>query len=250
MLRMIALSCVLWLPMTAFAQDLAQDPVKETAAQKLASLNKEYSEANRKYREELAKIKDRKERYAFMGKKNPVNQFAQKFLALAEESPKDPAVFKALLFVLRSRSYPAMQKALKILSAHHVRHKDIKDTFWSASRIVGSADFFRKVMKDNKERETVGAATFMLASFLVRSRKKEELAEAEALYKTINENYADVFFGRGKLGTQAKNALFKLTNLKIGSVAPDIEGEDVDGKKFKLSDYRGKIVVLDFWGDW
>jgi cytochrome oxidase Cu insertion factor (SCO1/SenC/PrrC family) len=38
--------------------------------------------------------------------------------------------------------------------------------------------------------------------------------------------------------------------LAIGSVAPEIEGEDVDGQPFKLSDYRGKVVVLDFWGDW
>ena len=35
-----------------------------------------------------------------------------------------------------------------------------------------------------------------------------------------------------------------------GKTAPDIEGEDIDGKKFKLSDYRGKVVVLDFWGNW
>ncbi len=32
--------------------------------------------------------------------------------------------------------------------------------------------------------------------------------------------------------------------------APDIEGQDVDGQKFKLSDYRGKVVLIDFWGDW
>ena len=38
--------------------------------------------------------------------------------------------------------------------------------------------------------------------------------------------------------------------LAIGKVAPDIAGEDLDGKTFKLSDYRGKVVVLDFWGDW
>lgn len=36
----------------------------------------------------------------------------------------------------------------------------------------------------------------------------------------------------------------------VGQTAPDIDGEDLDGVKFKLSDYRGKVVVLDFWGDW
>lgn len=36
----------------------------------------------------------------------------------------------------------------------------------------------------------------------------------------------------------------------IGQMAPEISGEDVDGKEFKLSDYRGKVVVLDFWGFW
>jgi cytochrome oxidase Cu insertion factor (SCO1/SenC/PrrC family) len=36
----------------------------------------------------------------------------------------------------------------------------------------------------------------------------------------------------------------------VGQPAPDIEGEDIDGQPFKLSDYRGKVVVLDFWGNW
>jgi hypothetical protein len=37
---------------------------------------------------------------------------------------------------------------------------------------------------------------------------------------------------------------------RIGQVAPEIQGTDADGKEFKLSDYRGKVVVLDFWGGW
>jgi len=36
----------------------------------------------------------------------------------------------------------------------------------------------------------------------------------------------------------------------VGNVAPDIDGIDLDGEAFKLSDYRGKVVMLDFWGDW
>ena len=39
-------------------------------------------------------------------------------------------------------------------------------------------------------------------------------------------------------------------NLVIGKTAPEIVGEDLDGKHFKLSDYRGKVVLLDFWGNW
>ena len=38
--------------------------------------------------------------------------------------------------------------------------------------------------------------------------------------------------------------------LEVGNLAPEIEGEDVDGKKFKLTDYRGKVVLLDFWATW
>jgi len=40
------------------------------------------------------------------------------------------------------------------------------------------------------------------------------------------------------------------SDLEPGKLAPDIEGEDIDGQKFKLSEYRGKVVLLDFWGHW
>lgn len=244
--RIMALSLVLLFPMTAFAQE----PAPKTAEQKLAILNKEFSKANSDFRAELAKLKDRRERSLFMRQKNPSAQFAPKFLALAEESPKDPAAFKALLWVLRSRSYGMKQKALKQLGAHHAGNKDIKQTFWSVSRIRGGSDFFRKVIKEHKDTDTIGAATYLLGTSLSRSQSKDELKEAEALLKSVKEKYADVMFGRGKLGAQVDSALFKLTKLGIGCVAPDIEGEDGDGVKFKLSDYRGKVVVLDFWGDW
>ncbi len=38
--------------------------------------------------------------------------------------------------------------------------------------------------------------------------------------------------------------------VSIGQPAPEITGKDLDGTAFKLSDYRGKVVMLDFWGDW
>ena len=37
---------------------------------------------------------------------------------------------------------------------------------------------------------------------------------------------------------------------EVGKPAPEIKGQDINGKKFKLSDYRGKVVVLAFWAHW
>lgn len=38
--------------------------------------------------------------------------------------------------------------------------------------------------------------------------------------------------------------------VKIGDVAPDIVAESPDGKIKKLSDLKGKVVLLDFWASW
>ena len=32
--------------------------------------------------------------------------------------------------------------------------------------------------------------------------------------------------------------------------APEIEGTDLNGEPLRLSEFRGKVVVLDFWADW
>ena len=72
-----------------------------------------------------------------------------------------------------------------------------------------------------------------------------------AFLESVVADYAEVPhpYG-GTLGSQADGYLFSLRNLQVGMVAPDIEGDDLDGVAFKLSDYRGKVVVLDFWGHW
>ena len=36
----------------------------------------------------------------------------------------------------------------------------------------------------------------------------------------------------------------------VGQLALEISGVDLDGAPMRLSDYRGKVVVLDFWGHW
>ncbi|MEE9393542.1 MAG: hypothetical protein V3W41_13660 [Planctomycetota bacterium] len=48
----------------------------------------------------------------------------------------------------------------------------------------------------------------------------------------------------------AKRVIFEAENLQVGMAAPSTEGEDIDGVPFKLADYDGQVVMLDFWGFW
>lgn len=36
----------------------------------------------------------------------------------------------------------------------------------------------------------------------------------------------------------------------IGKPAPDIDAKDVDGETIRLADFKGKVVVVDFWATW
>jgi len=59
--------------------------------------------------------------------------------------------------------------------------------------------------------------------------------------------------GNATIGLKATHELKRLDNLpnlKVGGIAPDIDGNDLEGKRLKLSDYRGKVVVVIFWGSW
>ena len=66
---------------------------------------------------------------------------------------------------------------------------------------------------------------------------------AEGVLEQVAENNPRLAEGVGGLR-------FALEHLTVGRTAMGIEGGDPDGRKFELSDYRGRVVVLDFWGDW
>jgi RNA polymerase sigma factor (sigma-70 family) len=52
------------------------------------------------------------------------------------------------------------------------------------------------------------------------------------------------------LAQVAEGHLDEMHNLTEGKPAPEIDGKDIDGKPLKLVDYRGKVIVLVFWGSW
>ena len=125
-------------------------------------------------------------------------------------------------------------------------------------RLRSSAALARKIQKAD------GNATAKweenLGREVVADLKKADSAdlekEAEDLFArvTMDKAHAQLTIPFGgdsiTLGELAGRELFQMRYLQPGQAAPDIVGEDIDGKPMKLSDFRGKVILLDFWATW
>ncbi len=52
------------------------------------------------------------------------------------------------------------------------------------------------------------------------------------------------------LGVNELMTSLGVTSLAEGKIAPGFTLKDLDGKKVSLSDYRGKLIFLNFWATW
>jgi peroxiredoxin len=69
--------------------------------------------------------------------------------------------------------------------------------------------------------------------------------EIEPIFNAINKKHRDT--RDGKAFAQRINAE---KNIKVGNTAPDFTQNDPNDRPVKLSDFRGKYVLLDFWASW
>lgn len=93
----------------------------------------------------------------------------------------------------------------------------------------------------SKEATVQAAALYALAEVT----KDGDAKAAVPLYQKLVAQYPTSRYAK-----LAKGAIFEAENLQVGMVAPEVKGTDHEGRPFLLSDYRGKVVVLDFWGFW
>ncbi|MFN9755179.1 MAG: TlpA family protein disulfide reductase [Planctomycetota bacterium] len=103
-----------------------------------------------------------------------------------------------------------------------------------------------KVEAKNGDGMASAWAKYWRAILLQRGKPTDEQkAEAEGLLAAAEKLAAGT-----ELADRIAAPRFQKERLQVGMAIPDIRGEDMDGVPFALSDYRGKVVVLDFWGFW
>lgn len=212
-------------------------------------------------------------------------EMGARFLDLATRHPEDPVAVDALVWVLtKLRSRPEASRALELLSKDHLQNKSLGKACKQVARTpaLAAETLLRSALEKSPHQAVRSQACQHLAllldqqSSVVDQLKKEpELADQvlqyygedygkhlksldpkqlekkrEQDFELMLKSFAEVETPDGTLGEIATKALFRIRNLTIGRIAPEIEGQDIFGKSFKLSESKGKVVVLSFWGHW
>jgi hypothetical protein len=230
----------------------AQETRPESAPAPIAPLREEYEVLRRKFQDAVGNLPDtRPEDSEAFDKllaafREQSAGIATKLLSIAESRPKDPAAVEAIQLALQTGiDDRKLASAVRVLGEHATSDL-IADVIPALEGYAGKDinALLEKVIAHNPRRDVKGLAVFHLA---MRTRPR---AAHEKLLERLIAEFADVEVGEDTLGGLAERRLFALRNLQVGMKAPDIAGKDMDGVDFKLSDYRGKVVVLDFWGFW
>lgn len=250
----------------------------------------EYEELIAEFRSDMEmarRIGREKTHEDYLAARPKYEDYFPRFLDLAARGGEHKSAAKCLIWIIENRiRTPHRTAALEMIIAEHAEKRLIQRTFKHIVNDLSqlSAEVLAAIKDENEDELVRGRAHFVYAQNLLnkiemtsffRTLSKEDYEqqktrftpgavealeemdhtaarlEAERALQTVLKSYNKITYTKaGRLGPQAKQLLFELQQLGIGKVAPEIAGEDIDGVPFKLSDYRGKVVVLDFWGDW
>jgi thiol-disulfide isomerase/thioredoxin/Tfp pilus assembly protein PilF len=231
-----------------------------TPAERYKAVVKEFEHAKHERYLTAIGAKTEQEREELQKRPFEYGYFAEKMDRIARDVPGDPAALAPLVWVAVYTRGPMADRAIEAILQNHVRDPGIGSLAVQIGYIAppGGDAILRAALAKNPNREARGHACLALAQKLKleaeHAGSKEQATrldnEAATLFERVVKEFSDIQSEHGPLGQIAKNGLFELQHLTVGKEAPEISGEDNEGRTMKLSDFRGKVVVLDFWGEW
>ena len=190
-----------------------------------------------------------------LGYKEAYLAFKPKFEAFAKEHAGTEEGLSAKLWLLKNTWWHREEKTMEAkaaaladeIIAEYPKSKQlakVPDFFYDFSA-ADRTRIFSKILEISPHPEAKGSALLRLA---LGAKGEERTGMLERLKK----EFADVPYRFGNFGELADAHLsrYDAVALAVGVSAPEIVGRDADGKPMKLSDFKGRVVVLDFFGDW
>jgi len=125
---------------------------------------------------------------------------------------------------------PAQQNTAEFQNALQAKHKELQIEQKATLKlfILGNPDSYLS----------------LLALYSVAGPSPDP-SEVDPLYDALSQNLKNT-----ETAKVFKKSLDALRNTAIGVIAPDFSQNDINGVPVKLSSFRGKYVLLDFWASW
>jgi hypothetical protein len=212
-------------------------------------------------------------------------ELADKFFDFAVKHANDPEAVDALAWIAtRLRYRPKAARAIGLLQSDHLQSRRLGKVMGPVSQgltpvaeqllqaaleksphadvqaqacfhLVALLDGQMRLAKDLQQQPALQkrAAQYYgkeMTDHLVSLDANKVNSRKELLCETMLKSFAKESTPDGTMGQFAKRALFAMRHLSVGKPAPEIMGDDVNGRSFKLSDFRGKVVMISFWGHW
>lgn len=231
-----------------------QAPEQEPVAAKSAfeQLEAEYDEAYNAWVTKVMAMSDEERMAGFPDP--PAGEYFPRFRALA-----DGGDVGALAWILDNIWYAGMgpeemakmrKKVLAQLAEHPSNPAAVEAVAGSLmydweTPVAEAVALLEKMIAQVKDHDALGTAYFALSQVLKRDGKPESTKRAVKVLGKLAKEYGDTFYGKF-----AEGLIYEAENLQVGMLAPDFVGKDAHGEEVKLSDYRGKVTFLVFWGFW
>jgi hypothetical protein len=235
----------------------ATQEAREPVAKRLTALIDRYNKQNSDAYELYTKATTEEARAAAI-QSMPGKEYLPEFRALAVEAKGTDTAVQAWLWVVRiGVETQEAREILALLLAEHIQSHAMSELCgelrYGAEKFgqEPTVDALRALVADSPHEKVRASALFTLGTVLLASKHAESKAEGRDCLEAVMAEYGELAYGGNS--TYAKAAagfLYELDHLQIGMAAPDFATVDENGAPWKLSDYRGKVVVVDFWGFW
>ena len=114
---------------------------------------------------------------------------------------------------------------------------------------------FDTLLAEHKDEKTDDVANILFMKAMLYAQVLDDDTKAAADLQKLKTDFPDTAPGKqadAVLASMAKQAAAKQLQSKLveGAVFPDFQETDLDGKPLSLSNYKGKLVLVDFWATW
>ena len=190
-------------------------------------------------------------------------------LTIANANPVDDLGFMALRFAyyelrnidqaVRSNYEDAV---FELLETHYIHDLRLDRLLLGLIRFGGDrgVDLVDEVVARSNQRQLRGRGAYWSASERLKdvddlgksaSERAQIRAEVMHMAELVVSEYGDVTVFRGQPGGDAiQPVLYVLDNLAVGQTIPEANAQRVGGDQESLSQYRGNVLLLDFWATW